>query len=299
MKKIILLGLSLSLFFASCSTADEPFEKIKDTPNFERGILFLNEGGYGHNNPSLGFINNSSDQVFLDIAKPKGDVAQSIAFKGDKAFVVMNNSNTIEIFNRYTLKYETSISTGLNQPRYISFVNNEIYVTNYGSQSVSVYNDTNYSLITDINIGHEVNHIITSNRKIYVEKAAYGVGTEIAIIDPSSKTVFNTLDLKNTAPDPIGGLQGLVAHGDFVYAITSSTERSDFYKINNIEDKIITHFESTKNPGAQNLRFDNSKLYYTSTDKVFAWDINDVAVKNEPILKLKSSESVDLYAAFY
>lgn len=300
MKKLFLLGLSLSLFFASCSTTDEPFKVIDKTPTYENGILFLNEGNFNGSNGSIGFVDYSFGNINPNVVKTTGNVAQSMAFKGSKAFVVMNNSNTIEIFDRYTLKYETSIKQGLNQPRYISFVNNEIYVTNYGSKSVSVYKDTSYDLVAEIVLDTDVDHIVTSNNKLYVQKAAFGVsGTEIAIIDPVSKKITKTIDLKTSAPSPDIVLQGLVAHGDFVYAIASSKERSDFFKINNIKDEVIVHFNSTQNKAAQNLRIDDNRLYYTSLENVYTWDINDITVKVNPTLTLSNSDAKDLFAAFY
>lgn len=307
MKKVFLLGLSLTLFLASCTKSDDPFVEKVVTPTYGNGILILNEGGFQKNNASLNFVGYDLSTSYDDIAKPTGsqtlgDVAQSMAFNATKAFVVMNNSNKIEIFDRYTLKYEATIDKNLSQPRYIALTNDEIYVTNWGTKSVNVFKQSDYSFVKAIPLNYQPENLVVSNNKVYVQEVAEWNATKsankISIIDPKTKSVSKVITVKGKEEDK-SDLQGIVAHGDFVYAISSNSYRTDFFKINNITDTQILTFPSGANNSAKNLRAENATLYYTSNNKVFSWDINDINAKEKPLLTLTAPESQDLYSAFY
>lgn len=293
MKKLIFLALSLT-FFASCTTSDSPFVEEKAPVSLENGILFLNEGNYLSGNASLGFISTDFSEIVENIAKNNndslGDVAQSLTFYNNKAFIVLNNSNKIEVFDRYTFKHENTIESNLNQPRYITFSNNKMYVTNYGSQSVTIYNANSFDFLNEISLNGPVDNITTLNRKIYIQKAAFSEGNEIVIVDDKTDGIVKTIQVEDK-------LQSIVAHSDFIYAISSINSRSHFYKIDAQDDQVITHFLSTKNMNAQNLRADENILYYTSNNQVYQWFPNDTTVQLDPVLTIK--DATDLFATFY
>lgn len=293
MKKLIFLALSLA-FFTSCTTSDSPFVEEKIPVNLENGILFLNEGNYQGENASLGAINTDFSGIAENIAKNSngslGDVAQSMAFYNNKAFIVLNNSNTIEVFDRYTFKHERTIESNLNQPRYITFSNDKMYVTNYGSSSVTIYNANDFEYLNEISIDGPVDNITTLNRKIYIQKAAFSEGNEIVIVDDKTDAIIKTIEVEDK-------LQSIVAHSDFIYAVSSINSRSHFYKIDAHDDKIVNHFLSTKNMNAKNLRADENILYYTSNNQVYQWFPNDTVVQFNPVLTIE--DATDLFAAFY
>lgn len=287
MKKILLLALS-TLIFTSCSKSDDPFVKDKPTYNYSNGILFVNEGSFQGNNASIGFssfdYNNVKTDIYNDDERVLGDVAQSIGFNSDKAFVVVNNSNKIEVVHRYSFEHVATISENLNSPRYTAFAGNKLYVTNMGSKSVSVYDLKDYSFIKSIVLNSPVDNIVSQNNKLYVQQAAFGEGNTIAVIDSSTDEVIKTFDFNDS-------VQGLVAHTGFVYVISSIEHRSNFYKINATEDKIITEFTSTKVPNARNLRMDNNILYYTSNSNVHSWTTTATEINDKPVMSVKGDNT--------
>ena len=96
-------------FLSSCSNNDDI---TPDTGNqeFKNGILIVNEGGFNKSNASVSFLSNDLSVVKNDIFAGSnggtglGDVAQSLVVYNNYAFIVMNNSNSIEIVDRYTFK---------------------------------------------------------------------------------------------------------------------------------------------------------------------------------------------------
>lgn len=293
MKKLLFLALSLSILSTSCSTSDDPFVEVPQAPKLDNGLLILNQGGFQYNDASIGFSNFAYDKYHANIAqtadKALGDKAQSMAFKDNKAFVVLKGSNKIEIFNRYTFKHEGTITEGLAQPLYIAFANNNIYVTNEETKSVNVY-DANYKLITTIAINASVGHILAWHTKVYVQKNISADKSEIAVIDSKFK-ITSTIALEKE-------LQDMVTLGDFVYAISSTKDKSFFYKIDAQQDKTITQFFSTRNSAATNLRLDNNDLYYTSNNSVYKWNPHDTNVQVTPVLTLPE-EAFNPASTFY
>jgi YVTN family beta-propeller protein len=131
------------LFLASCSKKpirEEGPSAVNppasgDSVNYTNGVFIINEGNFSRINASVTFINGKTDSVSQDIFKAAndrdlGDVAQSMKILGDKGFIVVNNSNRIEVVSLKNFKTITTIS-GFSSPRYLEFVDStKAYVTN-------------------------------------------------------------------------------------------------------------------------------------------------------------------------
>ncbi len=284
MKKILFFALS-TLLFVSCSKSDDPFEgQAVPNANYSNGILFVNEGNFGTPNSSIGFSSFDYQNIKSDIynrdSLTLGDVAQSMGFKDDKAFIVVNNSDKIEVVHRYSFQPQATITEGVNKPRYTAFTNNKLYVTNSGSKSVTVYSLKDYSLLKEIKLNTAVEYIVAQNNKLYVQQAAFGSGNSIAVIDGNTDNLIKTFKCQDN-------LQGLVAHAGFVYAISSIDNRSNFYKINTETDTFVRELTSTKVRGAKNLRVSDNKLYYTAKNDIHVWEPLASIIDYTPLFSVK------------
>jgi YVTN family beta-propeller protein len=134
--------LLLSVFLFSCSK--EPVREQKpppdppppaDTTNYKYGFFIVNEGNFNWGNASVTFIDSATGLAEQDIYqlannRPLGDVAQSMKVFRERAFIVVNNSNKVEVVNLRDFESVKSIE-GFNSPRYIEFVDSaKAYVTN-------------------------------------------------------------------------------------------------------------------------------------------------------------------------
>jgi len=141
--------LFLLLLAVSCSK--DPLRERKpdpdppppeDTTTYRDGFFIVNEGNFNWGNASITFVNSKTGSVGQDIYqlennRPLGDVAQSMKIFMDRAYIVVNNSNRVEVVNLEDFKSIKSIE-GFNSPRYIEFVDsNKAYVTNL-HQDISV-----------------------------------------------------------------------------------------------------------------------------------------------------------------
>jgi DNA-binding beta-propeller fold protein YncE len=136
---IFLLAILIAL---SCSkkNIDEIVEPGGVEPpvipeSYENGIFIVNEGNFNWGNASISFINGKDYLVHNDIYqlannKNLGDVAESMKIFNNMGFIVVNNSNCIEVVSLKDFKSIKTI-TGFNSPRNIEIIDsNKAYVTN-------------------------------------------------------------------------------------------------------------------------------------------------------------------------
>lgn len=267
--------------FVSCTNDDAP---IVETPlgAYQNGILIVNEGNFGQDNSSISYL--SGDMATFQVnaftaVNPSltlGSVAQSISFNDDKAYVVINVSNKIEVLNRYTLQHIATISTGLINPRFVEFANGKGYVTNWGDGSsstddyVAVLNLSTNTVATTIPVVEGPERIVQSNGKLYVaHKGGYGLGNTISVINSSSNTVENTF--------PVGDVPGsLEISNGFLYVLcegkpswTNDETVGKLQKINLSDTSQITTLDFTLGNHPQNLDIDGGNLYYTNSNSVY------------------------------
>src|SRR5690606_34856792 len=130
-----LMILAFTAFIVSCNSDDNG-----DLPGVEGdyadGVFVLNEGIFNASNASVSFISSSGEiqnHIFESVnGRMLGDVAQNMILTDELAYIVVNNSNTIEVVNRGTFESIATISEGLQNPRYIEIHNNKAYVSNWG-----------------------------------------------------------------------------------------------------------------------------------------------------------------------
>ena len=170
MKNLKITGLIALLALTAVSCNRDEADAIIPAEKHENGILVANEGVYPSPNAELSYISRGFSSIKNDIYKTTngenlGDVLQHVNFHNSEAYLVVNNSNKIIVTDRYTFKKKAEITQDVKNPRYITFVGNQAYVTNStygGEQSITVYNTENYNLIKKIPSSDTVERIVTA-----------------------------------------------------------------------------------------------------------------------------------------
>ena len=291
--KNLYLGIIASAFlFASCTDNDNADNDVS-LGAYDNGVFILNEGNFFSANASLSYVSNDlatfQNDIFKIVNSPAtlGDVAQSMCFGGDKAFIVVNNSNEVEVVNRYTLKSLGVITEKLENPRYSVVLNDKLYVTNAISKAVTVYNITTNAYITSIPVGKTVEKIVTANGKLYVMNGAYGSGNQITVINPATNTVSTTITVEE-------GVNSIEEKNGSVYVLCGNTTNSKLFKINTTSDT-ATVIESTTLKGALNMDIDGNKIYYTKGTGVYAMDLTATSFSETPLFSVTDSS----WSTFY
>lgn len=114
----------------------------------QRGLFIACEGNFTAGNASLSFYVPSErrleNNVFMRANGMKlGDVAQSVAVRGDRAYVVVNNSGVVYVIDTRTFEV-CGLIEGVVSPRYIHFTNDSTaYVTDLYDPQVTVVDTRN------------------------------------------------------------------------------------------------------------------------------------------------------------
>ena len=270
LNKLLLLALLMGLFFASCTTDDD------DTPpeprgDYENGLLISHEGNFGRGNASVSFVsfdlNTVENNIFNAVnGELLGDTAQSIAFNGDFAYIILNVSNKIEVVNRFTFESVATIDTGLSNPRYMAVSNGKGYVTNWGDFTptdddyLAVIDLTTNTIVDTINTSYLPEEIIAQGDQIFVATGIFGFGNNVDVIN----TVTDTLEESITVGNSPNSLQ-IDADGD-LWVLSSE----NLIEINTATNDIVKTVELNSSITAPSkLNFDNGNLYLFSGGSVY------------------------------
>ena len=288
--KNVFLGIFASaLLLASCSN-DDAIEKDVPLGAYDNGILVLNEGNFGTPNASVSYISNDFSVVndlfgIENSNKKMGDVAQSMSFFEDKAFIVLNNSNVVEVVNRYTFKSIATISGNLKGPRYSVVLNGKLYVTN--NKTLSVFDAKTFAYIQTIAIGKTAEKIVTATGKLYIMNGAFGSGNAVTVVNPSSNNAISTIAVANV-------INSIEEKNGSVYVLCSNADGSKLFKINTNADT-ATAIESTTLKKALNMDIDGDKIYYTAGTNVYAMALTAITFSETPLFSVTDNS----WSTFY
>jgi hypothetical protein len=165
--KISCIVAVLLIAFSSCKK-DQDLNV--ETENY-KGIFVVNEGGFAKSNGSIGLYKPGEKRYFDAFKKanglPLGDVVQSMSLIGTNYYIVVNNSNKIEVVSQSDLKTVSTISTP--SPRYVLDVSyNKAYVSNFYTNSIKVLDLNTKSISKSIEIYHNSDQMALMNKKVYV-----------------------------------------------------------------------------------------------------------------------------------
>jgi YVTN family beta-propeller protein len=179
--------------------------------HYTDGVFIINEGNYSRVNASITFIDAKTDSVRQDIFKTVnnrdlGDVAQSMKILGSKGFIVVNNSNRIEVVSLTDFKTLASIS-GFSSPRYIEFVDStKAYVTNM-RKNISVIDLKTMTVTKNISTPNWTESLL--HYKQYMFVTCIGSFTETTANRKAQVYVIDTrvdsiIDSIPTGKEPVG-----------------------------------------------------------------------------------------------
>lgn len=171
-----------------------------------RGVFIVNEGNYLYGNGSLSYYDFESRQVINNIYSiangvPLGDVAYSMTIYDGKAYIVVNNSSSIQVVDANTLLHAGTI-TGLPSPRHIHFINNELaLVSDLYARGISIVNPKTLSTIGKINTGnsdlpffqHSTEKLIRIGNNIYTN--TWSFDNKILIINTQTLSLVDSIEV--------------------------------------------------------------------------------------------------------
>lgn len=288
-----------AFLFTGCNN-DEGVPVLPETGTdalaYENGILMLNEGNFGSGNASVTFISNDLAEIQNDIfgtvneVDAWGDTAQSMAFDGDLAYIVVNGSQKVEVVNRYTFESIATIG-GLDQPdflnpRYMAIANGRGYVTNWGDGTdpnddfVSVVNLENNTVETKISLAEGPERLLVRGNMIYVALVGgFNFNNSLAVIDATSNTVTTSIivaDGPNSLQLDADGNLWVLSGGSPSYTENETAGQLDKIDTSNNTVTESFTFGPTEHPGF--LSYEDGTLYYDLAGNIFKMDVSDTTL---------------------
>ncbi|VAW10141.1 putative surface layer protein [hydrothermal vent metagenome] len=280
--KSLVWAAALGFFITSCSSDDNVVEVVPKG-DYEKGILVSNEGPFNNGTGTVTYISEDlatiEDAVFNKVnSADLGNIVQSIGFNDDKAYIIANVSNTINVVNRNTFEKVATITDGLNNPRYFVEANGKGYVTNWGDTTdetddyIAIINLTDNTVEGNISVVLGPEHLLAQGEILYVaHKGAFGQNNKVSVINTTSNTVTTTInvgDVPNSMQfDDTGNLWVLCSGKP---SFSGEETAGALVKVNTSTNEVATTmtFETTNHPSQ--LGIDGSMLYYYLGGSVFS-----------------------------
>ena len=310
-RKLIYIGLPLLLSLTSCMKDDELWEFEKPAYDIPyAGIFVINEGNFMYGNASLTYYDPETRQVIDDVffqtnALPLGDVAHSMTIRDSLAYVVVNNSGRIYIFNASTFELNGKI-TGLTSPRYMHFINDtKAYVSDLYARSIAVVNPQAREVIGAISVNnsniesyqHATEQMLQYDRFVYTNCWSYD--NKVLVIDSELDQVVDSIEVLKQ-PNSIV----LDRHHALWVLCDGGTEGSPYgneaaglLKIGagSTEAQIIHRFSPGESPRDLKINGTGDTLFYINGD-VYQFAVNGF---NDPKLLIESPYDGNMWTGFY
>lgn len=191
--------ISLISLFISCVRISDPV--IIDPVIYRvtaNGFFIVNEGNFGWGNGSLTYYSYDSSRTYNNFfqsvnKRPLGDVPFSMLIHNDYIYIVINNSEKIEIIDRRSLESKTTL-TGFISPRNIAVAGlNKAYVTSIYSDTVRILDLKTNKISGFINMKNSSESIVVIGNKAFI--ANWIGGNEVFIINTETDQVIDSVEV--------------------------------------------------------------------------------------------------------
>lgn len=234
-----LIKLIIVLFLVSCKKDKVPVPFVET--QLENGMIVLCEGLFQQNNSSVSWVDLSNSEVsnsfFLNNAQRQlGDTGNDIKQYGNKIYIVVNVSSTIEVLdanNFASIKQIPMVENSISkQPRNIAFNDGKAYVTCYDG-FVDVIDTISLEIENRIPVGSNPEGIEVVNNKLYVSNSGgLNVGpmdSTVSVVDIMSQQEIQKIVVGLNPGQIAIDIEGdvyVVIRGDYA-GIPSSLTRID------------------------------------------------------------------------
>ena len=294
LRKIGMFALAITVL-SSCKK--DNIDDIYVAGNYEDGYFVTNEGNFGTGNGSISFVDEYGtveNDVFASINSfALGDVVQSMSIINDHAYILVNNSSSIEVASVDSMISVAKIN--VSQPRYMAKVNdNKAYVTDWGINGVQVIDLLTNTISSTIACGTGPEGITVANGFAYVcNVGGFGLDNTVSVINTNTDAVETTLtvgDKPNSVVVDANGAVWVLTGGfteyDADWNVVSETA-GNLVKIvgNTIEETYA--FAVGNHPQDLVIGAAGTTLYYSDgswSKAVYAFNVNDTALPTTALI---------------
>ena len=213
-----------------------------------------------------------------------------MGFHDDQAYIVVNNSNKIEVVNRYTFESIASITEGLNNPRYFMSSGSNGYVTNWGDpfddtdDFVAVIDLSTNTVTSMIPVAFGPEKLIMANNDLYVaHQGGYGQNNILSVIDISANILESTIEVGDV-PNSMVVLNNdiwVLCGGNPEF--TGNESNGKLVKITTSDNTVVQVFDFLATNHPKSLSIDGTNLIYNLNGEVFSKEITSSSLPTSSI----------------
>ncbi|MGI4739339.1 MAG: DUF5074 domain-containing protein [Janthinobacterium lividum] len=290
----LLLGTLFTSLLASCASSD----KSPPTPTGAGQYAFvINEGNFSNGIGAVSLFDKTTKSLLPDAFASAnngavlGSVVQSMTVVDTRGYVVVNNSNKVEVVSLPDFKSTATIA-GLNQPRYLTrsaanpakgYVTEWLggpYPAPYTAGRLSVIDLNTNKVTSTIPVGINPGRAIVLNGTLYVPNS----GTKsLTFVNDATGAVTGSLALDAPASEVVADKNGvlwILCGSDYVsrpaqlvmFNPATSTQR-------------VFPFATVGSGSGLRISPDGQQLYYSYQGAEYRMSITDAALPTTPLIK--------------
>ena len=261
------------------------------------GYFVTNEGNFGTGNGSISFVDEYGtveNDVFASINSfALGDVVQSMSIINNHAYILVNNSSSIEVASVDSMISVAKIN--VSQPRYMAQVSDsKAYVTDWGINGVQVIDLATNTVSSTISCGAGPEGIAVGGAFAYVcNVGGWGLDNTITVINTDNDVVETTLtvgDKPNSVVIDVNGAVWVLTGGyteyDADWNVVSETA-GNLVKIVDNTIEATYAFAVGNHPEDLVINDAGTKLYYSDgswSKAVYAFNVNDTELPTTALI---------------
>lgn len=281
MKQATILLLALVWLQACKKGMDDTIPQVE-------GVYTVDEGLFNFGNADISFYNPETNEVTTGLFRKAngynlGDVAQCLYVKDTLGFIVVNNSQKIELVSIPSFKSIRTIGIPGSSPRYIQPINDHIaYVTELYAKKIHVIDYQTGTVLQQITSPTDwTEHIIQMGDNLLIEGKELDASTTnnagLVVLNTNSNSITNNIKLNaaNTNGIVIDKYSRVwVAKS----ANTALSLAAKFYCLDasySVVDSIV--FSNGDKPNTITINKAGDRIYYLTDEGVKAVSIEDKA----------------------
>jgi len=295
MKNNLLLTIFVAATIVACKKEKD---SVVNSPVAAADMVAIvaNEGPFMTGSGSVSIVNLSkktvSNQLFEQANSfPLGNIVQSVYVENNMAFIVVNNASKVEVTTYPEFESIATIS-GLLSPRYCVVANNRVYISDWGTSGVVVYDLLNNQMVALTPTGNGPDKMLLDGNNLFVANAGSWSANDnrISVIDIQSNEVIQQIETafnpNSMVIDANGNLRVLCA-GINDWAEPENSTPGAIYTISRTNFSVIDVInfnESTEHPSSLAINGSLSKLFYLLNGSVYEIGLSESEISSTSLI---------------
>ena len=292
----ILTGISLITALTYCKRPEDP--KPAGFSKLGKGFFIVNEGNFKERNASISFYDRGTKSMLNNLYMVRnnielGDQANSMAIYGDKGYIVVQNSNKVEIVDvdYGTSKGKLNLPETVNPRNFLGIDSTKGYLTDWKTNSVMVINLKTNGITSSILTGKGPDQLLKVGNKVFVSNSGgYDADSSITVINSSNNTVEATISVGNSPSSMVldkDGMLWVLGGGKYKADYTGMEKPGTLTKINTNTNEVLLSISFPLGftpPNSLTINKTGNKLLYNFEGKVYSHDIASATLPTSSII---------------